>query len=84
VALDKNYAVQAVDLEFLPIGNDPPAFAYHQYEWCIQEIGDFSTRVFLTEDIVESTKQDALEGFKTLSLRGEVVDSALNMPVVFR
>jgi spectinomycin phosphotransferase len=52
------------------------ALAYYRYEWCVQEIGDFGKRVFLTKDLGESTKQDAVEGFIKLFSRGDVIDGA--------
>ena len=57
---------------------NPLALTYYGYEWCVQEIGDFGERVFLTNDTGESTKQDAVEGFKKLFSQGDVVESALN------
>src|SRR5215208_1845522 len=35
------------------------ALAFYRYEWCMQEIGDFGSRVFLTKDIGERTKQES-------------------------
>ena len=52
------------------------ALAYYRYEWCVQEIGDFGKRVFLTKDLGESTKQDAVEGFIQLFSQGDVVEAA--------
>ena len=57
---------------------DQLALAYYRYEWCVQEIGDFGDRVFLTEDIGESTKQDAVEGFIKLFSQGDVIEAAFN------
>lgn len=59
------------------------ALAYYRYEWCVQEIGDFGTRVFLTEDVGESTKRDALEGFRKLFLHGDVIELALSTALEF-
>jgi spectinomycin phosphotransferase len=56
------------------------ALAYYRYEWCVQEIGDFGTRVFLTKDAGEDTKQHAVEGFSKLFSQGDVVEAALNTP----
>jgi spectinomycin phosphotransferase len=58
----------------------PLALAYYRYEWCVQEIGDFGQRVFLTEDVGESTKQNALEEFMKLFSQGDVIEAALNTP----
>lgn len=57
---------------------NPLALAYYRYEWCVQEIGDFGNRVFLTRDIGESTKQEAVEGFIELFSKGDVIDAAFN------
>lgn len=54
------------------------ALAYYRYEWCVQEIGDFGQRVFLTKELGESTKQDALEGFMKLFSEGDVIDTAFH------
>jgi len=56
------------------------ALAYYRYEWCVQEIGDFGKRVFLTKDVGENTKHDAVQGFKELFLPGDVIETALNTP----
>ena len=56
------------------------ALAYYRYEWCVQEIGDFGKRVFLTKDSGESTKQHSLEGFIELFSQGDVIETALNTP----
>jgi spectinomycin phosphotransferase len=55
--------------------------AYYRYEWCVQEIGDYGQRVFLTEEAGEITKQDALERFIELFSQGDVVEAALNTAV---
>ena len=57
------------------------ALAYYRYEWCVQEIGDFGERVFLTKDAGESTKQDSVEGFMKLFSQGDVIEIAFNTPV---
>jgi spectinomycin phosphotransferase len=57
------------------------ALAYYRYEWCVQEIGDFGKRVFLTKDSGESTKQDSVEGFIKLFSQDDVIETALNSPV---
>jgi len=57
------------------------ALAYYRYEWCVQEVGDFGERVFLTKDSGESTKQDAVEGFMKLFSQGDVIETAFNTPV---
>lgn len=59
------------------------AVAYYRYEWCVQEIGDFGTQVFLTKDTGESVKQAALEGFRKLFLHDDVIELALSTPVEF-
>jgi spectinomycin phosphotransferase len=57
------------------------AVAYYRYEWCVQEIGDYGQRVFLTEEAGEVTKQDALERFIELFSQGDVVEAALHTAV---
>lgn len=52
--------------------------AYYRYEWCVQEIGDYGERVFLTKDIGESTKQNSMEGFMELFSKDDVIQAALN------
>ena len=54
------------------------ALAYYRYEWCLQEIGDFGERVFLTKDIGAITKQDSVEGFIKLFSQGDVIETAFN------
>jgi spectinomycin phosphotransferase len=60
---------------------DQLALAYYRYEWCVQEVGDFGERVFLTKDSGESTKQDSVEGFIKLFSQDDVIETALNTPV---
>ena len=55
--------------------------AYYRYEWCLQEIGDFGERVFLTKDAGESTKQDSVEGFIKLFSQGDVIETAFDTQV---
>ncbi len=57
------------------------ALAYYRYEWCVQEIGDFGNRIFLTKNAGERTKQDSVEGFMTLFSRGDVIEAAFNTSV---
>jgi spectinomycin phosphotransferase len=57
---------------------DQLALAYYRYEWCVQEIGDFGQRVFLTNELGESTKQAAVEGFRKLFSKGDVIDTAFH------
>jgi len=54
------------------------ALAYYRYEWCVQEIGDFGTRVFLTKEIGRNTRQDAVEGFIKLFSQGDVIAAAFH------
>jgi spectinomycin phosphotransferase len=56
------------------------ALAYYRYEWCVQEIGDFGERVFLTKDAGENTKQNSVEGFIKLFSQGDVIETAFNTP----
>ncbi len=60
------------------------ALAYYRYEWCVQEIGDFGTRVFLTKDAGEDVKQAAVEGFRKLFLHGDVTELALSTALEFQ
>jgi spectinomycin phosphotransferase len=55
--------------------------AYYGYEWCVQEVGDFGERVFLTKDTGENTKKDSVEAFIKLFSQGDVVESAFNASV---
>ncbi len=57
------------------------ALAYYRYEWCVQEIGDYGNRVFLTKDIGESTKQGSVAEFMKLFSQGDVIETALDTPV---
>jgi len=59
---------------------NPLALAYYRYEWCVQEIGDFSQRVFMPKSAWKDTKQDAMAGFIKLFSQGDVVEAALNTP----
>jgi spectinomycin phosphotransferase len=59
---------------------NPLVLAYYRYEWCVQEIGDFGERVFLTKDIGESTKQNSVEGFSDLFSPDDVIEAAFNTP----
>jgi spectinomycin phosphotransferase len=54
------------------------AIAYYRYEWCVQEIGDFGCRVFLTEGSGENTKRAAVQEFMKLFSPSDVVEAALN------
>jgi len=60
---------------------NPLALAYYRYEWCVQEVGDFGERVFLTKDVGEITKKDSVQGFMRLFSRGDVIESAFNTVV---
>jgi len=53
------------------------AITYYRYEWVVQEIADFGERVFLTQDIGDETKKDAVLGFKQLFLPNDVIALAL-------
>jgi spectinomycin phosphotransferase len=57
------------------------ALAYYGYEWCVQEIGDFGERVFLTEDAGENTKKDSVEEFMQLFSPGDVIEAAFRTSV---
>ena len=57
------------------------ALAYYRYEWCVQEIGDFGERVFLTKDSGENTKKDSVEGFMKLFSPDDVVENAFNSSI---
>jgi spectinomycin phosphotransferase len=57
------------------------ALAYYRYEWCVQEIGDFGERVFLTKDSGENTKKDSVEGFMKLFSPDDVVENAFNKSI---
>jgi spectinomycin phosphotransferase len=55
---------------------DPVAIAYYRYEWVVQEIADFGQRIFLTTELGEATRHDAVRGFMQLFDPGDVVDEA--------
>jgi spectinomycin phosphotransferase len=55
--------------------------AYYRYEWCVQEIGDFGNRVFLTEKMGEDTMHESVQGFMKLFSRGDVIERAFNTPL---
>jgi spectinomycin phosphotransferase len=57
------------------------ALAYYRYEWCVQEIGDFGSRIFLTDNMGERTKQESVAGFMKLFSQGDVIETALNTPL---
>ena len=57
------------------------ALAYYRYEWCVQEIGDFGHRAFLTKDTGERTKQESVIGFMKLFSPGDVIEAAFNTPL---
>lgn len=59
-----------------PAAPDPLALAYYQYEWVVQEIGDFGQRILLAPELGAETREAALEGFKKLFQPGDVVDVA--------
>lgn len=47
-----------------PTEIDVLALSYYQYEWTVQEIGDFGERILLRDDLGEQTRQSALKEFK--------------------
>ena len=55
---------------------DRTAFAYYRYEWVVQEFGDYGARAFLSDDVGDETRADALRGFRQLFDPGDVVDEA--------
>ena len=57
---------------------NPLALGYYRYEWCVQEIGDFGNRVFLTKDMGVRTKQESVAGFMKLFSPRDVIDAALS------
>ncbi len=52
------------------------AMAYYRYEWVVQEIADFTERVFFMPELGRETKQDAVRGFMQLFNPGDVITSA--------
>jgi spectinomycin phosphotransferase len=81
---DNTFETREEQLFFKGYGNveiNPLTLAYYRYEWCVQEIGDFGERVFLSKDLGESTKQDSVEGFIKLFSKDDVIETALNSPV---
>lgn len=55
---------------------DPLALSYYQYEWVVQEIGDYGERVYLLTDVGEGTRQAAVDGFRQLFQQGDVIETA--------
>lgn len=55
---------------------DPVAFAYYRYEWVVQELADYGSRILLRTDLGEATRQAALAEFRQLFAPGDVVDVA--------
>ncbi len=55
---------------------NPVAFAYYRYEWAVQDMGDFGSRVFLWDDMGEETKRDALSCFRSLFEPGRIIETA--------
>jgi len=66
---------------YADVNINQPVLAYYRYEWCVQEIGDFGNRVFLSEETGESTKHEAVEGFMKLFSQGDVIERALHIPL---
>jgi spectinomycin phosphotransferase len=55
---------------------DALALAYYRFEWCVQEFADFAKRVFLLNDVGDTTRADAVRGFAQLFEPGGVVAEA--------
>jgi len=55
---------------------DWQAMAYYRYEWVVQEIAEYGELIFLTPNLGEATRADAVRGFKQLFLKGDVVEQA--------
>jgi len=52
------------------------ALAYYRYEWVIQEIAEYGELVFLSRDVTDTTRSDAVREFEKLFAPGDVVDAA--------
>jgi spectinomycin phosphotransferase len=52
------------------------ALAYYRYEWAVQEIGDYGTRVLSTPDAGEVTRKEAVQYFQELFQPGDIIESA--------
>lgn len=54
------------------------ALTYYRYEWVVQEFVDYGKRIFADgkSRIDETTRADAMRGFKQLFLAGDVIDVA--------
>jgi len=66
----KGYALIRPGLQANPTG-----IAYYKYEWVVQEIADYGERVFFS-DMNDEARQHALDKFKELFGKGNVVDQA--------
>jgi spectinomycin phosphotransferase len=55
---------------------DPIGLAYYHYEWVVQELGDYGSRVFLTPVSGDAVRRDAVRGLAQLFEPGDVVDAA--------
>ena len=56
---------------------DPLALTYYRYDWCVEDIGAFSERIFDMENTGEATKRDSLWWFKHLFAEGNSVETTL-------
>jgi spectinomycin phosphotransferase len=55
---------------------DWQAIAYYRYEWVVQEIAEYGELIFLTSNLGDVTRAEAVRGFKQLFDPGDVVDEA--------
>ena len=55
---------------------DPIGLAYYRYDWALQEFCDNGARVFLSETLSDKEREFALDEFKRLFAKGDVLDRA--------
>ena len=58
-----------------PVTLDPAVVAYYRWEWVVQELADYGSRV-LEGRLGEDTRRHALEEFRRLFAAGDVVEAA--------
>lgn len=73
------HAPEAVDAFLRGYGRasiDPVGIAYYRYDWVMQEFCDNGERVFLSETLTDRERTFALDEFKRLFAKGDVLDLA--------
>lgn len=73
------HAPEAVDAFLRGYGEskvDPIGIAYYRYDWALQEFCDNGERVFISETLTDRERRFALNEFKRLFVKGDVIDRA--------